>query len=139
MDSNLVVVVVEDSSLKSQQQNQKMITTMLWGSKEMQMKIKSRRHLRSKRLSTTRTKTGMTQRKLKKSSKKSLMLTKSCQIQINEEFMTNKERRECSNKLNGKARKEADNKATSTLTLMTSLGVVVVAEVNTFINNSSKK
>jgi len=147
MDSNLAVgedSSNKDSSLRNQQQNQKMITIMLWELKEMQLKIKLRKHLRNKRSSTTRTRTGMTRRKLNKSSKKSPMLTKFCQTQINEEFMINKARREYSNKLNGKAQdKEVDRTwVTSTLTLMTSL-VVVVAEDNTFIlinnNNSSRR
>ena len=147
MDSNLAVgedSSNKDSSLRNQQQNQKMITIMLWELKEMQLKIKLRKHLRNKRSSTTRTRTGMTRRKLNKSSKKSPMLTKFCQTQINEEFMINKVRREYSNKLNGKAQdKEVDRTwVTSTLTLMTSL-VVVVAEDNTFIlinnNNSSRR
>jgi hypothetical protein len=147
MDSNLAVgedSSNKDSSLRNQQQNQKMITIMLWELKEMQLKIKLRKHLRNKRSSTTRTRTGMTRRKLNKSSKKSPMLTKFCQTQINEEFMINKARREYSNKLNGKAQdKEVDRTwVTSTLTLMTSL-VVVVAEDNTFIlinnKNSSRR
>jgi hypothetical protein len=147
MDSNLAVgedSSNKDSSLRNQQQNQKMITIMLWELKEMQLKIKLRKHLRNKRSSTTRTRTGMTRRKLNKRSKKSPMLTKFCQTQINEEFMINKARREYSNKLNGKAQdKEVDRTwVTSTLTLMTSL-VVVVAEDNTFIlinnKNSSRR
>ena len=105
----------------------------------MQLKIKSRRHLRNKRSNTTQTQTGMTQRQLRQSSKKLLMLTKFCQTLINEEFMINLVRKECNRMLNGKAQDKELARVTSTLILMTSSGVVGVVDTNTFISISSRR